>query len=108
MGFGPSPDIAQAAHEAVLYGADGIGSEQARRHAPVVCSAARWSGQRVPDVGSPEASAPHALVIDDLLLFRQVPLRSEDTEVRRRYGYGDGDAGYEDEYARVFRFTEPA
>jgi len=26
-------------------------------------------------VESPEASAPHALVIDDLLLFRQVPLR---------------------------------
>ena len=36
--------------------------------------AARWSGQRVPDVESPEASAPHALVIDDLLLFRQVSL----------------------------------
>ena len=75
MGFGPSPGIAQAAHEAVLYGEDGAGSEQARQLAPVVRSAARWSGQRVPDVDSPEASAPHALVIDDLLLFRQVLLR---------------------------------
>ena len=26
MGFGPSPGIAQAAHEAVLYGEDGAGS----------------------------------------------------------------------------------
>ena len=74
MGFGPSPGIAQAAHEAVLYGEEGAGSEQARQLAPVVRPAARWSGQRVPDVESPEASAPHALVIDDLLLFRQVSL----------------------------------
>ena len=89
MGFGPSPGIAQAAHEAVLYGADGIGSEQARRLAPVVRSAARWSGQRVPQVESPEASAPHALVIDDLLLFRQVPLRDDDAEPAAE---GNGDA----------------
>ena len=75
MGFGLPPGIARAAHEAVLYGEDGAGSEQARQLAPVVRSAARWSGQRVPDVDSPEASAPHALVIDDLLLFRQVLLR---------------------------------
>ena len=71
MGFGPSPGIAQAAHEAVLYGEEGAGSEQARQLAPVVRPAARWSGQRVPDVESPEASAPHALVIDDLLLYQQ-------------------------------------
>ena len=75
MGFGPSPGIAQAAHEAVLYGEAGVGSEQARQLPPVVSPAARWSGQRVPDVDSPEASAPHALVIDDLLMFRQVPPR---------------------------------
>ena len=75
MGFGSSPGIAQAAHEAVLYGEAGTGSEQARQLPPVVSPAARWSGQRVPDVDSPEASAPHALVIDDLLMFRQVPPR---------------------------------
>ena len=74
MGFGPSPGIAQAAHEAVLYGEAGVGSEPARRLAPVVSPAARWSGQRVPDMESPAASAPHALIIDDLLLFRQVQL----------------------------------
>ena len=74
MGFGPSPGIAQAAHEAVLYGSAGSGSELAHKLAPVVHPAARWSGVRVPDVESPEASAPHALVIDDLLLFRQVAL----------------------------------
>ena len=74
MGFGPSPGIAQAAHEAVLYGREGAGSEKARQLEPVVSPTARWSGQRVPDVESPEASAPHALVIDDLLLFRQVLL----------------------------------
>ena len=62
------------AHEAVLYGAEGSGSELAHQLAPVVHQAARWSGLRVPDVESPEASAPHALVIDDLLLFRQVAL----------------------------------
>ena len=89
MGFGPSPGIAQAAHETALHGADGIGSEQARRLAPVVRSAARWSGQRVPQVESPEASAPHALVIDDLLLIRQVPLRYDDAEPAAE-GSGDG------------------
>ena len=72
MGFGPSPGIAQAAHEAVLYGKEGTGSEHARQLEPVVCPAARWSGQRVPDVESAEASKPHALVIDDLIMFRQV------------------------------------
>ena len=48
---------------------------QARQLPPVVSPAARWSDQRVPDVDSPEASAPHALVIDDLLMLRQVPPR---------------------------------
>ena len=62
MGFGPSPGIAQAAHEAVLYGEEGVGSERARQLAPVVRPAARWSGQRVPEVDSPEAKAPHALI----------------------------------------------
>ena len=72
MGFGPSPGIAQAAHEVVLYGKEGTGSEHARQLEPVVRPAARWSGQRVPDVESAEASTPHALVIDDLIMFRQV------------------------------------
>ena len=40
MGFGPSPGIAQAAHEAVLYGEAGTGSEQARQLPPVVSPAA--------------------------------------------------------------------
>ena len=34
----------------------------------------------MPDVECPEASAPHALVIDDLLLFRQVLLRYVDDD----------------------------
>ena len=81
IGFGPSPGIAQAAHEAVLYGKEGTGSDRARQLAPVVRPAARWSRQRVPDVDSPEASAPHALIIDDLLLFRQVPCVYVDADV---------------------------
>ena len=41
MGIGPSPSISQVAHEAVLYGEDEAGSEQARQLAPVVRSEAR-------------------------------------------------------------------
>ena len=76
MGFGPSPGIAQSAHECVLYGSAGSGSALARQLEPVVRPEARWSGQRVPTVDSPHAATPHALIIDDLLLFRQVPDKS--------------------------------
>ena len=43
-GFGPSPGIAQSAHECILYGSAGAGSELARQLAPVVAPEARWSG----------------------------------------------------------------
>ena len=56
----------------VVYGSAGPGSELARQLAPVVAPEARWSGLRVPSVDSPGATTPHALIIDDLLLFRQV------------------------------------
>ena len=79
MGFGPSPGIAQSAHECILYGSAGSGSTRARQLEPVVRPEARWSGQRVPDVDSPHADAPHALIIDDLLMFRQVLQRSVGT-----------------------------
>ena len=91
MGFGPSPGIAQAAHEAVLYGKEGAGSEQAQQLEPVVRPAARWSGQRVPDVDSPEASAPHALIIDDLLMFRQVPWVYVDADADVDADAGEGE-----------------
>ena len=35
----------------------------------------------MPEVDSPEAKAPHALIIDDLLLFRQVPWVYVDADV---------------------------
>ena len=73
MGWKPSPGIAQGAREAVLYGAFGKGSMRARALLPVLDPAARWSSTRVPKLDTPEASAPHALVVDDVLLFRMVP-----------------------------------
>ena len=73
MGFGPSPGIAQGAHEAVLYGSAGEGSSLARTLEPVLDPAARWSSEHVPEPGSAAARAPHAVVVDDVLLFRQVP-----------------------------------
>jgi len=72
MGWKPAPAVAQASNEAVLYGAQGTGSAKARELVPVVDLAARLSSRRVP-----EGQRPHALVIDDLLLFRQVPRGSE-------------------------------
>ena len=35
----------------------------------------------MPEVDSPEAKAPHAIIIDDLLLFRQVPWVYVDADV---------------------------
>ena len=75
MGWKPSPGIAQGSHEAVLYGSLGGGSELARALPPVLEPAARWSSERVPELDSPGARTPHALVVDDLLLFRMVPRR---------------------------------
>ena len=76
MGFGPSPGIAQGAHEAILYGAAGEGSELAQRLEPVLNPAARWSSEHVPELDSPAARTPHAVVVDDVLLFRQVLARA--------------------------------
>ena len=73
MGFGPSPGIAQGAHEAVLYGSAGEGSSLAQTLEPVLDPAARWSSEHVPEPDSAAARAPHAVVVDDVLLFRQVP-----------------------------------
>ena len=73
MGWKPSPGIAQGAREAKLYGSSGRGSDRARALPPVLDPAARWSSLRVPELDTPEARAPHALVVDDLLLFRTVP-----------------------------------
>ena len=72
MGFEPSPGIAQGAHEAVLYGAAGDGSELAQQLEPVLDPAARWSSEHVPELDSVAARTPHAVVVDDVLLFRQV------------------------------------
>ena len=69
MGWAPSPGVAQGAHEAILYGAAGVGSERARLLAPLLRPADRWTSTTVP---GPEVTTPHALVIDDLVLFREV------------------------------------
>jgi hypothetical protein len=70
MGWGPSPGIAQSAHEAILYGGHGIGSDRAQALEPVLSPAARWSSKRVPNIDSTYSGVPHALVVDDLMLFR--------------------------------------
>ena len=48
----------------------------------------------MPDVDSPRAEAPHALIIDDLLMFRQVPQRPCDTRDNSGDASGLGTAGY--------------
>ena len=70
MGFKPSPAVAQASHEAILYGKKGDGSALARDLPPVLDPAERWSSERSP---GPDARSAHALVQDDLLLFTMVP-----------------------------------
>ena len=72
MGWGPAPAVTQGGHEAVLYGAAGHGSERALALTPVLDPAARLSATRAPTPGTDAAAAPHALVIDDLMLFRFV------------------------------------
>ena len=71
MGWSPAPGLSQGGHECVLYGSSGEGSEKARAMPPVLDPAARWSSEAVPELDSNAASAPHALVVDDLVLFRQ-------------------------------------
>ena len=72
MGWGPAPGLAQGAHEAILYGRKGEGSERAQALEPVLDPAARWSGLRTPAESSAAAAAPHTIVVDDVLLFKQV------------------------------------
>ena len=48
---------------------------------PVLDPAARWSSEAVPELDSEAASSPHALIVDDLLLFRT---RKRNQRRRRR------------------------
>ena len=73
MGFLAAPSIAQGAHESVLYGAEGTGSDEARALAPALNPASRLSSRRQPEIDMPAAREPHVIVIDDVLCFRQVP-----------------------------------
>ena len=81
MGWGPAPGIAQGAHESILYGSKGEGSALTRSLPAVLDPAARWSCKRVPTLDTPAAAAPHVIVIDDLLLFRQVPADARNKHV---------------------------
>ena len=74
MGFKAAPSIAQGAHECVVYGAEGSGSPDAKALPPALDPAARLSSRRQPEVGTAAAREPHALVIDDVLCFRQIPM----------------------------------
>ena len=81
MGWAPAPGLTQGGHECILYGAHGDGSEKARALQPVLDPAARWSSESVPELDTDAAAAPHALIVDDLLLFRQ---RTRSRRRRRR------------------------
>ena len=70
MGWGPSPSIAQLAHECLLYGTAGDGGPRAQELTPLLEPDGRWSSLRVPPTGS--RATTHSLVIDDLLLLRTV------------------------------------
>ena len=76
MGFVAAPSIAQGAHESVLYGSEGSGSDDARALAPALHPAARLSSRNQPALDSAAAREPHAIVIDDVLCFRQVQRRA--------------------------------
>ena len=76
MGFVAAPSIAQGAHESVLYGCKGRGSEDARALAPVLQPAARLSSRNQPELDSAAAREAHVIVIDDVLCFRQVTRRA--------------------------------
>ena len=55
----------------MLCGEKGEGSDKARAMRPVLDPAARWSSEAVPELDTEAASSPHALIVDDLLLFWQ-------------------------------------
>ena len=76
MGFVAAPAIAQGAHESVLYGAEGAGSDEARALAPALDPASRLSSRRQPEIDTPAAKKLHVIVIYDVLCFRQVPITS--------------------------------
>ena len=60
MGFSPAPGLSQGAHESILYGEKGEGSEKARSMPAVLDPAARWSSESVPELDSEAATTPHA------------------------------------------------
>ena len=72
MGWTNAPALAQAANEAVLYGSAGDGSELARSLAPVVNPAQRLSTERAPSMEQGDQLRCHAIIIDDLMLFKTV------------------------------------
>ena len=90
-----TPAIAQGAHESVLYGAEGAGSDEARALAPALDPASRLSSRRQPEIDTPAAKKLHVIVIDDVLCFRQVPI----TGARHADGAAShhAQAGEEDE-----------
>ena len=59
MGWNAAPALAQGAHEAVLYGAQGEGSAVARSLDAVLDPAARFSSERVPALDSEHALRSH-------------------------------------------------
>ena len=65
MGFLVAPPIAQGAHESVLYGAEGTGSDEARGLAPALKPASRLSSRRQPEIDTLAAREPHVIVIDE-------------------------------------------
>ena len=86
MGWGPAPGVSQGSHECILYGSDGEGSDRAREFVPVLDPAARWSSQSVPEIDTAAAASPHALVVDDLVLFKQRKRRSRRKRPQRSGG----------------------
>ena len=61
MGWSQAPGLSQGAHECLLYGSSGEGSEKARTMTPVLDPAARWSSEAVPEIGSDAAAAPQLI-----------------------------------------------
>ena len=78
MGWKPAPALAQAGNESVLYGSAGDGSELARELPPVLSPTERLSSQRTPELGSGANLQCHAIIIDDLIKFKTVPIHIAD------------------------------
>ena len=85
IGRGPAPGVSHGGHESVPYGEKGEESDKAKSLKAVLDPAARWSSENVPEIASAMAAAPHALVVDDLMLFRQL----KRSRRRRRATTGD-------------------